>query len=307
MRICQHHAVVFGSFIGACALFPSVRADDHVIISASANPAYTAQKFTDGKFKTETYVVMPGSYYSGATVDHYIDRMPFRQIAGYLAEELAKREYWPSRDPGQADLLLVIDWGTTMPTISTKEMMARTNPNPDIANSRDSLAQASQAESGLSAAGADLLSGLGAEANINADYASEVLMQQTDANEAAANQANTATLLGYTATLGRFKNSLLPSVAESTLRRSLEQERYFVIVQAYDLRQWKKGTANKPVWSIRLNISSPGNNFAMAMSRMSKAGVDFFGRTTSEVTTVRSKSYDGKVKVAPLVILGEVK
>lgn len=307
MRICSHHAVVQWSLLGACALLLSARADDHVIISALASPAYTAQKFFDGKPRAETYVVMQGNYFSGATVDHSIDRMPFRQIAGFLAEELAKRAYLPSRDPNSADLLLVIHWGTTMPTVSTKEMMAQTNPNLDVSSSRDTLSQASQSESGMSTAGVDLLSGLGAESNINAEYASDLLLQQTDENEAAASQANTASLLGYTATLRKFKDSMLPTVTEITLRRTLEQERYFVIVQAYDLHQWKKGVPNKTVWSIRLNISSPGNNFAMAMSRMSKAGLDYFGRTTDEVTTVRSKTYDGNVKVAPLVILGEVK
>jgi hypothetical protein len=288
-------------------LCPCVRADDRVIVSAKASPEYTAQKFADGRFKRETYVVMEGKYYSGATVDRSIERMPFRQIAAYLAQELAKREYWPSREPRDADLLLVMDWGTTIPSVSMMEMLARTNPVPDASNSRDTLARASQTESGMSAAGVDLLSGFGADVNINADFAFDLLQQQSDENDAAATQANTAGLLGYTDSLKKYKDGMLPAVNEITLRRTLEQERYFVVVQAYDMRSWQKGRPNKVLWSIRLNISSPGNNFSMAMSRMSKAGLDFFGRTTGEATTVRSKVYDGSVKVAPLVILGEVK
>jgi hypothetical protein len=283
------------------------QADDRVVVSAKAQPEYTAQKFKDGRPRRETYVVMEGKYYSGATVDRSIERMTFRQIVAYLAQELAKREYWPGREPRDADLLLVIDWGTTIPSVSMMEMLARTNPVPDASNSRDTLTRASQAESGMDVGGVDLLSGFGADVNLNADFAFDLLQQQSDENDVAATQTNTAGLLGYTETLRKYQNGMLPAVNEITLRRTLEQERYFVIVQAYDMRRWQKGRPNPVLWSVRLNIGSPGNNFGMAMSRMSKAGLDFFGRTTGEATTVRSKAYDGSVKVAPLVILGEVK
>ena len=153
----------------------------------------------------------------------------------------------------------------------------------------------------------DFLWGLGTEANINSTYADDALRQETGENESASIQGNIAQMLGYGSSLRRHGDDLFTSLTEETLRRTLEEERYFVIVTAYDLKTWKKEVPNKSVWTIRLNISSLGNNFETAMNRMSKAGVDYFGRATGEVCTVKSKESKGHVDLAPLIILGEVK
>jgi hypothetical protein len=100
---------------------------------------------------------------------------------------------------------------------------------------------------------------------------------------------------------------MMPSLSDISIVQTLEEERYFVVVKAYDLRQWKKGETNRSLWTIRLNINSSGNNFKTAMERMSLVGVDFFGRSSGDIVTLKAKPREGHVTLAPLVILGEVK
>lgn len=299
---------IVATLIVSLSLTTFAMADAHVMVSSIAKDSYTKKKFPDGKPQPETYVVMPGTYFAGATVDKSIDKMPFRKLAGYLARQLAHQEYWPSRNPNEADLLLVIHWGVTVPNVTSSELLAHTSSTIDTSNTHDGLAQRIENENkdpNVSDAGS--ISGLGIASNINADYAADAMRQENDGNEAASVQGNIAQMLGYGSTLRKHSHDLLTTVTEETLRRTLDEERYFVIVKAYDLKTWKKGVANKSIWTIRLNISSLGNNFDTAMTRMSKAGADYFGRTTNEVSTIKPKENNGRVDIAPLIILGEVK
>src|SRR5690606_25421203 len=91
-------AVVFGSLL---------RADKNVVVIARANADYVQGRLgEDGKPKPETYVFMEGNHYKGHTVDRSIERMSFRDIAGFLAPELAKQEYYPGPSATESDLLL---------------------------------------------------------------------------------------------------------------------------------------------------------------------------------------------------------
>jgi hypothetical protein len=296
--------------VRACAILSclgfamSLAADDRVMVIALADQDYTREKFADGKSKPETYVVMPGNFFAGTTVDRMLERMPFRKIAGYLAYELARREYWPAVSPNDADLLLVVHWGVTSPRSTMQELMGRTNPGIDTANTSEAI---SAGLANPDEGGTGVLWDVGERSNLNALYAEDVLQQQSDHNDSEADQQNTAQLLGYVPTLKKYQNSLLPSVTEIAVRHSLKEERYFIIVKVYDLRKWEKGKVNRAIWTIRLNIGAPGNNFEQALVRMSRAGVDWFGRTTDDVRTVRTKTYQGTVEMPPVVILGEEK
>jgi hypothetical protein len=83
--------------------------------------------------------------------------------------------------------------------------------------------------------------------------------------------------------------------------------RYFIILRAYDLHAATPAARSRAVWTLHLNISSPGNNFDTAIDRMCVAAVNYVGRSTDEVETVRQPVREGKVEIGPLVILGEAK
>ena len=88
----------------------------------------------------------------------------------------------------------------------------------------------------------------------------------------------------------------------------MNEERYFVIVKAYDLHtKPEPGRARRAVWSLYVNIRSPGHNFPGALNLMGIAATNYFGRTTDGVQTLKTKIREGTVNIPPFVILGEVK
>jgi hypothetical protein len=83
--------------------------------------------------------------------------------------------------------------------------------------------------------------------------------------------------------------------------------RYFIILRAYDLHAATPAARNRAVWTLHLNVGSPGNNFRMAVDRMSVAAVDFVGRSTDNIVTFQGPVREGKVEIGQVVILGEAK
>lgn len=288
-------------------------ADPSVIVSATASPEYTRHKYGGAKAAPETYVVMQGHYFEGGIVDRSIERMPFRRIAEIFAPEIARQQYWPAKDAKEADLVIVVHWGTTVPQISTIEMTARTSPLPDLSAVRADkqlriATAAGYDQDGIPHPGrADPIAGLAAELG-NEDMRQldlESLSQFSDQIANDYSMASSAQLLGYTKTLRRYGAGVVSSAEEYSLRLDLSQMRYFIILRAYDLHASTAAARSSPVWTLHLNVSSAGNNFDMAIDRMCVAAVNYVGRSTDGVNTVRQPLREGRVTIGPLVILGE--
>ncbi len=301
----RFHRTVLAS---ACllAVTPRVLADRHVTVTASADPAYMRHKFSGTEPVAESYVFAQGQHYEGVRRDYSIEQMNFRQIAEYLAPGLARASFFPTKDLKAADLLLVVHWGTTKPRVSTE---VRTG-FPTAGGSPAPMKDPAQMLSSILDGETDLL---GAAASIP-DSVSEretrfdEAVQMTDPTDRNLAAWSNAQLLGYTKDLRRFSLTIAPSTEEYTLRANLEEERYFVIVKAYDLREFaESGRRRRPVWTLFANVRSPGNNFATALGLMGASASSYFGRETNGVQTVEPKPQTGTVLLGPLIILGEAK
>lgn len=278
-----------------------ILADAHVAVVARANADYVERRLTaDGQPKVETYVFMEGNHYKGVIRDRSIERMAFRDIAHYLAPELYKQKYLPATAVPDADLLIVVHWGTTRPYVSSLEMTARTSPMSDY--TEQNLMRTTQAEGG-----AETVDSLAALADLaNNQFAFDLLEQSHDQFDAETSRSDNITLLGYNEELHKFSQKTSLSEKERTLRFDLNAERYFIILKAYDLKP-KPGASKRPLWTMHLNISSPGNNFQTALTRMGVVASRFAGQTTTEVKTIRPGAPTGTVTLAPLVILKDAK
>ena len=278
-------------------------ADPRVVVSALASPDYTERKFGAGKAAPESYVVMPGHHFEGFTVERSIDRMPFRRIAEVIAPELAKQNYWPAKDAKDADLLIVVHWGTTNPPPSNEELRAQTSVLPDyIATAMMDWKVRSEAarQSG------DLVSALLAERNDEPARLMRlaVLEMDTDQMSSYASYTRIAQLLGY---VRRDQRQYSTTAAErGSLLNDIHQERYFIILRGYDLHARTREERSQAIWTVWLNMSSPGNNFQTALARMGMVAADYVGRTTHRVETVREPR-EGRVTIGPVVSHGEAK
>ena len=293
----------------ACALLaglPHALADQHVAVISTASAEYTQRKFAGDEPRTETYVFLEGRFFDGATLDRSLEQMSFRRIAELLAPELAKQKYLPARAIAQADLLLVVHWGATIPRVTTNQM--RSIETISVDNSLEK-----QLETELKAilvadtpALEALLTTTGDEADRQIGH--EQFERLADNLDLESGLASNAQLLGYALELNRLGKRPFFSAEEGTLMSDLGNERYFVIVKAFDLHApAEPGRKNRALWTLHVNIRSPGQNFASALSLMGPAAAHYFGRTSDGVMTVRPKERQGQVTLRELVIIGEVK
>ncbi len=273
-----------------------LRADhqDFVIVNASASPAYVQRKFINGTPQQQTYIFFQGKTFAGETRDSSIDHASFDAIVHTLAPDLAKQNYLPAQRAPGADLLIVVNWGTTV-TDPTQDNSH--NPEPKMAP-RDS-------------------------------YMADALWQSRRTP-----MSYNSFLLGYDSAIkqeGRM-NWATPSgmnAMEESHLAELIDERYFVILMAYDYQtmlrenlEYRQALRNlnprearrlprpqpRPVWSVRMNMRSAGNNFNEALPAMSMAASQYFGKQVEDlVDAPAAVGSNAHVKVGETKVLNVVK
>jgi hypothetical protein len=273
---------------------PAIHANDRVVVVANAEESYTDRKFGDGKAARESYVIMQGRYFGGTTADSSLRRMTIRDIVSYLVPQLAEQNFVPAKTTGEADLVLAVHWGVTNPRVGRLEMMGRSDVfTPTELSPADPSASTDEQEK------TSALNNL-----LGSDDRYQNLELLNDYAVAEHSDRNLAQLLGYTDALRKHASTMVTSAEEQTLRSDLSKERYFIIVRAYELRTATAAKPRRPVWTLHLNVSSPGNNFRTAMTRMSHVAPDFVGRTSKDVQSVRARAPSGKVDLGDAIILG---
>ena len=97
---------------------------------------------------------------------------------------------------------------------------------------------------------------------------------------------DTARLLGLK---GQFDHALAASqrdangksYAEAAFDEELKQDRYFLVVRAYDYQTIRKtGRAGRPLWSTRINMPADQLPFGQALPAMSHAAAALFGTSS---------------------------
>jgi hypothetical protein len=271
-----------------------VHANDRVVVVAQADAGYTERKFGAGETTRESYIIMQGRFYAGTTVDRSLEQMSIQNVVSYLVPRLAEQKFVPAKSVEEADLILAVHWGATNPRVGRLEMMARSDVfTPSVPNPVDPAAPPEEQEK------TEALNHL-----LGGDDRSENLERMDDYIAVERSDRNLAQLLGYTDALRKFGSKMVTSVEEQTLRYDLSTERYFIIVRAYELRTPTAVRPRRPVWTLHMNVSSPGNNFRTAMTRMSHVAPDFVGRNTKDAQSVRARAPTGKVDLGEAIILG---
>ncbi len=266
----------------------SLPASDRDVIAVSATAVKVYVRATDpaGRPLSESYVLGEGHFFGGHTADRGLDRTTFADITKTLAGNLAKQNYFPAKSAEDASLLLLVHWGTT-------EIYE--DPQRDF-----NVAAAQAAASAFSAA--QSANGLADPTTLNFEL--NALATAQASVQGAINR--NAVLLGYERNLMRERREWAPTTAEITMSNELNEERYFVIVLAYDRRTMTKEHKSKPLWITRLSIRSPGNNFTGALPVLSQAGSEVFGRQVDELIKVKVSDPRGTVTLRELEIRGVV-
>jgi hypothetical protein len=261
----------------------AVRADhvDFVTISASASKAYDQQRSTPSGPKPQSYVFYQGRFFAGGTRDPSIDHFTFNDIVHDLAPTLAQQNFLPTRTPRAADLLIVVNWGTTLEDYNAETY----NPEYQFA-----LQQEQQDIQG------DVASG---DALVTPALGFDAASDRASALSSMSAQEQNARLLGYSPELRKeeWRSWAMPimNADELSHRSDLTEERYFVILEAYDfqdiLRNHAKGMPKrqpKPVWELHMNVRAVGNNFRQALPAMAHVAAAYYGKGLDGLATAQT-------------------
>jgi hypothetical protein len=282
----RHLSIVILLLGVMCAAIPATAGNnDAIAISANAIPEYVRPLDANGRPRAETYAFTEGVHIQGDTKDRSEERMTFDEITRTLAGTLAKQNYYPATDVTSVNLLIRVYWGTTR---------IYEDPQRDQNIERLSTARANMQAS--------------ADAGTPIDLA-EMRSAQDDsayaANSTAGAIERNARLLGYKLSLLKEEKNTMASVREQTMRMELAEERYFVVLMAYDYQLIRREKKPKLLWVTRLSIRGPGNNFTEAMPALAIAGGDIFGQNLEGMKRIKVRDLPGgTVKLHELQVLG---
>ncbi len=275
---------------------------DPVAVSSTSSEDYALEKFGAGTPKPETYVFFEGKFFGGTVRDTNLEHAQFLTIAKTLGENLVRQNYFPTKDPKSADLLIVVHWGVTT---------VYEDPNRQL-NSENRSSELTKYNAAVAAAAAPsdnfldhLAPGTGA---LNNELAIADLEQMSTGNSIASN----AQLLGFRQQLTRAQNQVSAAANGATaeemgLQQLLAEERYFVILMAYDFHTMKQGYKPDLLWSTRFSVRSPGNTFTKALPAMSRVAADYFGHALDGLKFETPDAPKGKVDVGTPKVVGDGK
>ena len=285
--------------------FPLAYASKESVVTSVFSHTYNGYQrphAADGTFQREYYALANGSFLPGVGADASIDKVKFPQIAGITAQLLALRNYHLAQDAKQAEFLLVITWGKTIPL---NDSVYRDQAE-SFGNAMNKVAEARGGPAGRFS---NMTSSAPAAASFaENDEAESALVQLNMANNMRrkANEYN-ARLLGYVDEINQREGPARFAGAGSSfddLIDDIENERYFFVISAYDFPTATKTGKRKLLWATRVSIQAQGNRFNETAALMLAKASKYFGQDSGRL--VRQYDPEGKVTLGELKIVGVV-
>jgi len=246
---------------------PAVRAaadGEITAVSSRVSADYVRMRLADGSFQPEAFAFGEGGHLSGIAHDDTIDKLNFKDVARTIAGPLAGQKYQPAKDPSQTKLLIMVYWGTT--TGSSDD------PNfPPARTLEEKLMFKSQRDQD-DVRNARLL-GYDSEGLIGTDYGRRLLISGA---------------------LRRKADDLLDEIGDN---------RYFVVLMAYDFQLLWKEKQHKLLWETRFSVREHRNDFGEVLPEMAQFASKYFGQDSHGL--LRKPLPEGHVTLGKLEV-GEV-
>jgi hypothetical protein len=304
------------------------QASNESIITAvysKVSNGYQRPKAADGFPKREYYALANGVFSPGVSADPSIDRVKFPQIAGLTAQLLALRNYHLAQDAKQAQFLLVITWGKTIPfndSISRDRAREFFTAMNDLTALRSGQTPYNNAPGhGQTPSGrlntipgptergkdgtVDVQKMLAVQAEGDAGLALTQMSMSDDMRRQA--DQNNAQMLGYVEEINRLNNPTQfggAGTAFHELIDDIENERYFFVISAYDFPTAVKTGQRKLLWVTRVSIQAQGNRFNETAPYMLAKASKYFGEDSGRL--IRQFDREGKVTLGELQVVGVV-
>lgn len=247
------------------------RKNARIMIDARATDEYAKlkEKHPDGLI----YNMMQGRYFGGYTRDTSLEQKPFSEIAVELAERMEQQGLFVAANIEEADLLLVVSWGTTDIPLDWSELF----PEGDSGFAESEEEEIEQA---------------------NESFAQS--LDQSNREGLRKQGMDMAQLLGFDRSL-RSKDTSVQEYNE--LQTMLQQERYFVVVQAFDFQKLRNSKEKVLLWSTRFSMSNAGVSFEDALTSLTRAATPYFGANMDDLSKEKTHIGSGEGKVGELEVI----
>jgi hypothetical protein len=252
-------ALIFVALLLIPAAYPFGDDSGVVAVYSAVNPTYTRTVLPGGSFKPETYAFGKGGNQGGAIKDYSIDNLHFIDVARRIAPALVGKNYLPTKDPHQTDLLIMVYWGSTSGTDR--------GISASLYQSAQSIALQSMPQSLM------LI-----------QIANRIRDQQDLEN---------AKVLGYLPEMIRlndYKHTYFNRLFRQDVVDEVEESRYYVVLLAYDFQPLWKSKKRKMLWETRFSIREHRNDFNEALVAMAQKASGYFGQDSKGLIRERLPS-----------------
>jgi hypothetical protein len=236
-------------------------------------------------------VFAKGGAWTGAKQDNSIDRLTFLNVAHTIAHPLASQNYIPSKDAKITRLLIMVYWGTTRA--------------PEHATESYGYEYLGDANGALSAAKMD-----GAAHAIpyeEDEVTTAVSAVSSENRKREMDDLSNLKLLGYDSwweqTQGDHRGTALEQ-SRQDMYDEIEQDRYFVVLMAYDFQMLWKEKKHKLLWETRFSIRQMHHQFDKDLLAMAQFASQYFGQDSNGL--VHKVIPLGRVDIGEMKSLGDV-
>ena len=276
-----------GALLGAA--LPLHAGPAYIAASTTAQSSYTKAKFPASTPPVaQAYLFFQGQLSRGEGHDKALEGTPFPTVARMLAADLRSANFQPTPDAGKAELVLAVQWGVTAVQSDPLRDFATQSLQSDLSsfNTNTAASMGISKPTGVGGSKSQALS-----ATIKPASAINMDLSAADAGNQAVVQstAYNAQLLGFAEDIAKSKRQV-QGFADShskgdELLDLLNDPRYFLVIQAYDLRQLQKGGHPMPLWTSRVSVQAAGHTFTEILPALCREAARYAGRSTGEVKT----------------------
>jgi len=308
--------------VGAATLAASPSAcaeagvDGVTAVSGKVSSDYIRVALPDGTFQPEYYAFGQGGEWAGQISDESLNKLNFDKVARVIAAPLASRNYLPARDPRATKLLIMVYWGMTYVSPSVGSSVADSN----LSGIQSSISSALGAANAVSMTSSTNMGigfrgiGSGSTTGLRDDQLSDVsnalhVLNMVNHNRDITDFRN-AMMLGYDSAgfigteYGHYVRGTAFNVDRTDVESEIEENRYFVVLMAYDFQLMWKEKKHKLLWETRFSISERRNEFDKALPVMARYASQYFGQPTNGL--LRTRVLGGKVDIGEMKSFGEV-
>jgi hypothetical protein len=257
------------ALLGGC----TTSAEKLVTVRSVVDPGYAARRVDRAAAPTERLVIAKGKHLTGGGADLAGGKFDFSALAKILQTDLGAAHYEPATDAREADVVIVVHWGMTAPIQRPGDTLLY---DPDALRVAQEAVEEAREKEAADPLGTRDPSARGATAVAEANLRTEISTAASMLGGTEFQSASTADLLGFADVLRADRESAVASQAEETLRSMLDEDRYFVILVAYDAKALRAGQKRR-LWVTRMSIGAGGLDFARALERMSAVAAPLHG------------------------------